>query len=93
LTRWPSGISPATTHFLAYTLLGGLTALALRERSNGMWLALGISAVLGMGIETLQLAVPVRTFSFFDLGMNVLGSLAGVTLVWLFDALLVRSGR
>lgn len=92
MTRFPPGISPGMTHLLAYTALGGLMALALHGRRHGVLLALGITVLIGMGVEFSQMLVPVRTFSFFDLGMNVIGAGIGVLVGWFFGVLVGRWG-
>jgi len=75
---WPSVVSPGVTHLLAYTLLGALVALVLGASVRGLLMAFVLTALTGMGLEALQLAIPARTFSFFDLGMNVVGASIGV---------------
>jgi len=75
---WPSVVSPGVTHLLAYTALGGLMTLALHKRRRGLLMAFVLTALAGMGLEVLQLAIPARTFSFYDLGMNVVGAAVGV---------------
>jgi len=66
------------THLLAYTALGGLMALAFRNWRRGSMLALGLTVLVGAALEFSQLLVAVRTFSWFDLGMNFVGAGVGV---------------
>ncbi len=78
MTHWPPGMPSGMSHFLAYALTGALMALALGTSRRGFLLAFMLTVALGTGVELLQIAVPVRAFSFYDLGMNVFGAGGGV---------------
>ncbi|MBL38632.1 MAG: hypothetical protein CMP07_09495 [Xanthomonadales bacterium] len=78
MTRFPPGISPGMTHLLAYSVLGVLAGSLVGPSLRGLILAFVLTAAVGMGVEILQLAIPARTFSFYDLGMNVIGAGIGV---------------
>jgi len=75
---WPPGVSPGVSHLLAYTLLGALVTLALGTSVRGLLTAFLLTALAGMGLEALQLKIPARTFSFFYLAMNMVGTVVGV---------------
>ena len=93
MAAWPSGLSPGLAHFLAYTVLGVLMTLALRARRCGVVWAFLLTALIGTGVEVSQMLVPVRTFSLFDLGINVVGAGFGVLVGWFFGVLVGRWGR
>ena len=78
MTHWPPGMPSGISHFLAYVLTGALMALALGTSLRGFLLAFMLTVALGTGVELLQMAVPVRAFSFYDLGMNLAGAGGGV---------------
>jgi VanZ family protein len=93
MAAWPPGLSPGLAHFLAYTVLGVLMTLAFRSRRYGVVRAFLLTALIGTGVEFSQMLVPVRTFSLFDLGINVVGAGFGVLVGWLFGVLVGRWGR
>lgn len=93
MTAWPTGLTPGWTHLLAYPVLGALMTLAFRSRRGGVLLAFGLTASIGTGVEFSQMLVPVRTFSFLDLGINVVGAGFGVLVGWFFGVLVGRWGR
>ena len=90
VTGWPRGVSQGAKHFLAFAVVGVLVAFALGRRKDGGLIALAGSALFGSVVESLQLAVPARTFSFYDLGLNLLGCASGVV-VWAVVRVLIGS--
>lgn len=74
-------LTPAEkTHFLYYGFLGFLVHRALRQHLEGSVLYTGVIAlvaIIGLGDELIQYALPGRFFEWKDVGLNALsGALA-----------------
>lgn len=66
-------------HFAAYLGLSLLLGLSWsRIKKSGLLVIMGIAAVVGAGLEVIQgLALPFRTFSWYDLLSNLAGAVLG----------------
>lgn len=70
------------THLFEYSLVGVLVYQALAERGVRLpsaW-AVGVTALLGLADEIIQLFVPGRFFDWRDVGFNALAGLMAVAL-------------
>ena len=81
-------LTPAEkTHFLYYGFLGFLVHQAMRQHLEGSSLYAGVVAlvaVIGLGDELIQYALPGRFFEWKDVGLNALsGALATAIVVQL----------
>ena len=96
LPRVPAGpVSQGTlsvaAHFSTYFLLATLLFLSaapsksLHSRIRNSLVAFGLSALLGLGLESLHAILPSRTFSVFDLTYNSVGAATGPGLILLID--------
>ncbi len=64
-------------HFLGYLIATILSWIAFRHHHNRMIFIIGILLfVLGIGLETLQIYLPYRTFNPKDIAANTLGLFA-----------------
>lgn len=90
--RWLPFHAPVLTHVLLFTVLGALTRLAMPETRWALLKSVALAACLGIALETMQLAVPGRSFTIVDLFTNLGSSVAGVVLSALVLAVLARTG-
>jgi len=95
IPRGPLGVLPLSTwlHFAGYAGLAVAVAYAMTGSPRPDWqvvaVAFGAAVAYGVGIELVQATVPVREFSYADMGINALG--AGIAAgAW---RLLVRYAR
>ena len=78
-------------HLTAYAILGYLFARAYgasRLKNNTVWvIILGILSASLYGIldEVHQYFVPMRRADMLDVGANILGSVIGVCVYWIFN--------
>lgn len=77
--------SDKIAHFIAYSGLGVFAYFIARSFNTRLYLFVFVIA-LGVLLETLQLAIPGRGFSYFDLLANTLGTIFGFCLSWMFRA-------
>ena len=68
-------------HVTAYAALTVFTGW-LRLRSPYRWLLLGLIALHGVGTEMGQVFVPLRTGSWHDVALDVVGIAVGFVLTW-----------
>jgi hypothetical protein len=71
------GVADAIANVLLFVPFGAAAALVLRG-----WRPVAAGAVLSLCIELVQLWIPGRYTSPFDVVFNTLGTAAGATLVW-----------
>lgn len=76
IARAVAATGTAPFHFLGYGVLAALLELAV---GRGRFVALALAFTYGALLEGAQLAVPGRTASWTDLGINLAGALAGVS--------------
>lgn len=95
ITSGPLGVLPLSVwlHFAGYGGLAVAVAYAMTDSQRPGWqvvaVAFAAAVAYGVGIELVQATVPVREFSYADMGVNALG--AGVAAgAW---RLLVRHAR
>lgn len=77
-------------NLLGYAPLGFLLALALLRSGwrRGAWLlAVGLSALLSLAVETLQNHLPMRVPSNLDLALNAAGATVGASTAWVLERL------
>jgi len=67
--------SPNLGHFLCYTLLSLSLARVLSNRNK--YSAPLVAVIFGMAMEIVQMFIPSRDPSLFDIGFNVLGIALG----------------
>ena len=74
----PEGIDISYYHFLAYFVLSFLflRLFSVKNYKHAFILAVISSTVFGLLIEIWQLFLPLRTFSYFDILLNFIGSLS-----------------
>lgn len=94
---WPnSAHDDLVTNIAVYVPVGAASFLWLRRRSRA-WLALVLVGVFGgvtsLLAETLQTCIPVRTASWIDVIVNVLGSLCGAAVAPALCAAAHLAGR
>jgi len=73
------------SNLLGYAPLGFLVALGLMRSgwAAGAWpLAVLLSLLLSLGVETVQNFLPMRVPSNVDFGLNVAGAVIGASLAW-----------
>lgn len=69
-----SGLS-VVFHFSAYFLLAGGLLLLFHDSLYGHFEAVVLSSFTGYLMEIIQLGIPFRSFSWFDVFMNCFGAL------------------
>ncbi len=67
---------PIVLHLIGYFLLAGSFLLYFHDSLSGHIEAFILASVAGTALEILQMHLPYRAFSFFDLFINVLGASA-----------------
>ncbi len=77
------GNSDKIAHFIAYCGLAVFAYFVARSFNTRLYLFLSILA-LGILLEFLQLPIPGRSFSYFDMLANVSGAIFGFGLSWMF---------
>ena len=80
-----TGMTDKPQHFLAYSIMAFLPALAFAG-SRG-YLIGGSMIALGIGIEFVQLLTPDRNFEVADMAANTLGVATGLALAVIFKRL------
>ncbi len=76
------------SNVLGYAPIGFIVALALRRsaiHSPAVPLALLMSSMLSLGMESLQLFLPARVPSNVDWGLNTFGALIGASSAWTLE--------
>lgn len=89
LPRYWSGFD-VVANLLGYAPLGFLLALALLRSGwrYGAWpVAVGLSVLLSLAVETLQNYLPVRVPSNVDFALNATGATLGASTAWGLDRL------
>ncbi|MBD3365952.1 hypothetical protein GF360_01260 [candidate division WWE3 bacterium] len=79
-------------HFIAYLVLC-LTlfrAFSFIKGAKRLWLSFLVSVIYGILMEFLQKLVPGRAFQYLDIGVNSLGSVLALLLLWKQSFLLPR---
>ena len=77
-------------NLVGYAPLGFLLALALLRSGLGRWawpLAVLASAMLSLGVETLQNFLPMRVPSNLDWALNTAGAVMGASCAWVLERL------
>lgn len=67
-------------HLPLYFLLG----CAVEYSLSHFWKAVGICSLVALADETLKIFLPTREFQAVDLGMDAIGFLIGIIIVFLF---------
>jgi VanZ family protein len=65
-------------HFIAYMVL----CVTLFKASGKKWAAFAISVIYGILMEFYQKLIPGRAFQYFDILVNIFGSLLGLVILW-----------
>jgi len=92
----PFGVVPYSVwlHFVGYMGLAIVFAYASytvpRPQFQILFGVFVVTVGCGAAVEILQLTLPTRTFSVFDMLVNALGAGVGVTLWYLFDQVIGR---
>ena len=77
------GLLRKVAHFTEFACLGGLFAWLFSMLRRPAWLALGCGFLAACVDETIQIFVPDRGPSVFDVGIDTAGVAVGVTLLLL----------
>ena len=84
-------------HMIEYSILGVLILLTLKNRiiNNKIRIisAVALSTFYGITDEIHQLFVPNRSFDYFDILADFIGSCAGVLLFYIVSSLLCSAGQ
>ena len=78
------GLLRKVAHFTEFACLGGLFTWLFSMLRRPAWLALGCGFLAACVDETIQIFVPDRGPSVFDVGIDTAGVVVGVTLLLLF---------
>ena len=81
----PPGNSDKIAHFIAYCGLAVFVYFIARSFNMRLYLFLSVIA-LGILLEGLQIVIPGRSFSYFDILANALGAVFGFGLSLMFLA-------
>lgn len=76
------GNSDKIAHFIAYTVLSVLFYFSSSNSKKRIYLLLFVIAI-GVILEALQLLVPGRNFSYYDLLANIAGGFLGFGISWM----------
>jgi VanZ family protein len=77
----PSFASPSLLHGIAYMILAWLTRIAFPQRRQvGMVVIAGLAVAYGVLMEMLQTLVPSRAAEIWDVLVDVIGILVGMSL-------------
>jgi len=72
-------------HFVEFSIVGGLWCLTIFlhgwGRKKETWIAIAIAGAVALCDETIQIFVPGRAFSVWDIAIDVLGGLFGAFFV------------
>lgn len=79
--RWTTDLHwfRSLLHLPLYFILGIVAGAALRK----FWKAFSICAVIAASDETLKIFLPTREFQAIDVGMDIVGAIVGIAVVWL----------
>lgn len=86
------GVDADLEHFLAYSTLGFIGAAGFADFRSRMLVGAGL-VLLGLGLEFAQMFVPRRTASLVDGGMDIAGTIVGMTLLVLIQRVHSSRGR
>ena len=75
------GLLRKLAHFMEFTCLGGLFAWLFAMLKKSMWLALPCGILVAAADETIQMFVPDRGPSIWDVGIDSSGVLLGMILL------------
>lgn len=75
--------SDKIAHFTAYSGLGAFAYFIARSFKTRLFLFVFV-IVLGVLLEGLQMAIPGRGFSYFDIVANAAGAIFGFGMSWMF---------